>query len=40
MVQVTGRLGPGPFVNLLPPGLYPDQFQIGADLSQIEVVGK
>src|SRR5262245_58619247 len=41
MVQVTGRLGPGPFVNLLPPGLYPDQFQIvGADLSQIEIVGE
>ena len=39
MVQVTGKLGPGPFVNLLPPGLYPDQFQItGIDLSQIEVV--
>jgi RNA polymerase sigma factor (sigma-70 family) len=40
MVQVTGRLGPGPFVNLLPPGLYRDQFQIPADLSQIEIVGE
>jgi len=39
MVQVTGKLGPGPYSNLLPPGLYPDQFQIlGIDLSQIEVV--
>src|SRR5262249_18831035 len=28
VVRVTGLLGPGPLANLLPPGLYPDQYQI------------
>jgi RNA polymerase sigma factor (sigma-70 family) len=40
-VRVTGQFGPGPFVNLLPPGLYPDQYQLaGIELSQIEVLAK